>query len=224
MNSNVENIHYAKVQRSLTLLQSKLRSWGLTVDVVIIMFTLVVMNPHLFGGSPENLQIFSPGALLAGQWWRLFTHPFVHVTWYHLFLDAGAFFLLYIGLEEKRVSRKLLYILVCCAMSLAAALIFSPEIQSKGLCGLSGIAHGLMAYSGLEIMQMKNNLRLGMFSFLLVVVKSIYEFCSGDVLFSFMHMGLCGTPLAACHLGGVMGGIICFVAIRKMDLGLKYLR
>jgi hypothetical protein len=75
---------------------------------------------------------------------------------------------------------------------------------------LSGIAHGLMAYSGLELMQTKKNIWIWLLSFLLVFAKSIYEFISGNVMFTFMHMGLCGTPLAACHLGGVVGGILCF--------------
>ena len=151
-----------------------------------------------------------PSALRSGEWWRLFSHPFVHLTWYHLFLDAGAFFILYTGLQEKRVSRKLVYMLICGSFSLAAAWIFSPALETIGLCGLSGIAHGLMAYSGLEQMQTKKNIWIGLLSFVLVFAKSIYEFISGNVMFTFMHMGLCGTPLAACHLGGVVGGILCF--------------
>jgi rhomboid family GlyGly-CTERM serine protease len=181
------------------------------------MFILTGLNPHLFGGSYTNLQIFLPEALLGGEWWRLFSHPFVHLTWYHLFLDAGAFFILYTGLREKRVTRKLVFTFICGSFSLAAALIFSPEIEAKGLCGLSGIAHGLMAYSGLELMLTRKNIWIGLFSFLLVLVKSIYEFINGEVVFTFMHMGLCGSPLAACHLGGVVGGILCFVSFKGMD-------
>ena len=158
------------------------------------------------------------GHVRDGQWWRLFSHPFVHLTWYHLFLDAGAFFILYTGLQEKRVTHKLAFTLICASFSLIAALCFTPDIETKGLCGLSGIAHGLMAYSGLELMHTRKNIWVGLFSFLLVFVKSIYEFINGEVVFTFMHMGLCGSPLAACHLGGVIGGLLCFLIFKGLDL------
>ncbi|MBW2412079.1 MAG: rhombosortase, partial [Deltaproteobacteria bacterium] len=157
----------------------------------------------------EPADLFSE-ALRAGQWWRLFSHPFVHLTWYHLLLDAGAFFILYTGLQEKRVICKLTIAFACSGFSLIAALCFTPDIEAKGLCGLSGIAHGLMAHSGLELIHTRKRIWVGLFSFLLVFIKSIYEFITGEVVFTFMHMGLCGSPLAACHLGGVMGGILSF--------------
>jgi rhomboid family GlyGly-CTERM serine protease len=183
------------------------------------MFMAVIagLNLHLFGGDYSNLQIFFPDAWRDGQWWRLFSHPFVHLTWYHLFLDAGAFFILYTGLLDKRISRKLMITVVCGSFSLITAVWFAPEIETKGLCGLSGIAHGLMAYSGLELLHNRKAVWLGLFSFLMVFIKSIYEFVNGEVVFTFMHMGLCGSPLAACHLGGVVGGIVCFVAFLSKD-------
>jgi rhomboid family GlyGly-CTERM serine protease len=197
---------------------NRLQGWGLTVDVMIFLVILTGLNLHLFGGSHSNLQIFLPQALHDGQWWRLFSHPFVHLTWYHLFLDAGAFLILYIGLLERRVSRKLFITLICGSFSLIAALCFTPDIETRGLCGLSGIAHGLMAYSGLELIHTRKSIRVGLFSFLLVFLKSIYEFVDGEVVFTFLHMGLCGSPLAACHLGGVIGGLLCFLVFIGIDL------
>jgi rhomboid family GlyGly-CTERM serine protease len=210
MNTFAENSIDTKIYRLLKRLLAKLRGLGFSGDVILFILILAGLNSHLLGGSGTNLQIFLPAALRSGEWWRLFSHPFVHLTWYHLFLDAGSFFILYTGMLEKRVSRKLFYMLICGGFSLAAAWLFSPAFETRGLCGLSGIAHGLMAYSGLELMQTKKNIWIGLLSFLLVFAKSIYEFISGNVMFTFMHMGLCGTPLAACHLGGVVGGILCF--------------
>jgi rhomboid family GlyGly-CTERM serine protease len=209
MNTFAENRIEMKINHLLKGFYLKLQSLGITGDVIAFAVTLAALNTHLLGGNNANLQIFLPSALGSGEWWRLFSHPFVHLTWYHLFLDAGAFFILYTGLQEKRVFCKLVYMLICGSSSLAAAWLFSPALETIGLCGLSGIAHGLMAYSGLELMQSKKNIRMGLLSFLLVFTKSIYEFISGNVMFTFMHMGLCGTPLAACHLGGVVGGILC---------------
>ncbi len=191
---------------------AKLASWGITFDVFILLLIVAGLNPHLLGLHPENLLAFIPGS---GKWWRLFTHPFVHVSWYHLFLDAGAFFLLYTGLEEKSIIRKIIYLVICGGSSWAAAMVFSPLIASVGLCGLSGTAHGLMALSGLEMMHKKTHWWVGLLSFLMVVSKSIYEMIVGEVVFAFMHMGLCGSPLAPCHLGGVVGGILSYFIFRR---------
>ena len=210
MNTLAQKSLISMIFRLLKTAYDKLQNWGFTVDVIALISVLAGLNLHLFGGSYTNLQIFFPDALRSGQWWRLFSHPLVHLTWYHLLLDAGAFFILYTGLQEKHVIRKLTLAFICGSFSLIAALCFTPDIETKGLCGLSGIAHGLMAYSGLELIHTRKSIWVGLFSFLLVFIKSIYEFSNGEVVFTFMHMGLCGSPLAACHLGGVVGGILSF--------------
>jgi len=201
-----------------TLIKEKLESYGITVDLLLIFGVLVFCNIHLLRGAGAPSLLFSPAAFFSGEWWRLLTHPFVHVTWYHLFLDAGAFFLLYTGLEDRRISRKISYVVACGACSLVTALFCSPLVRIQGLCGLSGIANGLMAVSGLEMMRTKENFWLGLMSFSLVVAKSIYEVIAGDVFFSFMHLGLCGTPVAACHAGGVLGAIAMFSVLGKTKI------
>jgi len=180
-------------------------------DVLALLAAVVVFNAHLLGLGSGGWALFTPAAVRSGQWWRLFTHPFVHVTWYHLLLDAGAFFLLYDGLEERRRSRRLLLLPLCAAGGLLAALAFSPQLDTAGLCGLSGTAHGLMAFSGLEMMGTRARRASGAVFFGLVAVKSLYELATGRVFFDFLHMGLCGAPVAACHFGGVVGGTAAFI-------------
>jgi rhomboid family GlyGly-CTERM serine protease len=187
------------------------------VDTLVLIIIVLVFNVHLIGLGSGTSSIFIPSAVKHGQWWRLFTHPFVHVTWYHLLLDAGAFFILYADLKKKSLPIKMFCLIACAGTSLAAALMFSPLIKSLGLCGLSGSAHGLMALSGLEMIKDGKNKRIGLVSFMVVLIKSIYELLSGTVVFDFMHMGLCGTPVAACHFGGVVGGILSFLTITLVD-------
>jgi rhomboid family GlyGly-CTERM serine protease len=152
---------------------------------------------------------FSPSAVAAGQWWRVITHPFVHVSWYHLLLDGSAFLLLYQSLRGPRVA----YVTAAGAGSLLASLWFWPAIGTTGLCGLSGIAHGLMAVSALEMIH-QGERRVGWTCLALVAGKSIWEAATGQVVFSFLHFGLMGTPVAVCHLGGVVGGAAAFT-LRK---------
>ncbi|UCF87267.1 MAG: rhombosortase [Nitrospiraceae bacterium] len=187
-------------------------------DVFIFSLLLIFINTHLITGNYSTTFFFFPDSVHSGEWWRILTHPFVHLSWYHLFLDAGAFFLLYRELHHKRIREKLFYVLMCGAVSLGVAMVTSPLIYTRGLTGLSGIAHGLMAISALEMMREKEHFRTGLIFFLVVVFKSIYETINGDVLFAFMHMGLCGTPVAACHAGGVLGGIVAFLILRYLRL------
>ena len=181
------------------------------VDMIFLLVMIVFCNFHILTGSSCRTLIFNFDKVAQGEVYRVMTHPFVHLSWYHFLLDAGAFILLYTGLNEKRGSRKLLTVGICGSSGLLAPLIFAPDIYTQGLCGLSGIAHGLMAYSGLEMMQDRRTVKTGIACLTIVVAKSIYEAVTGTVFFSFLLFGLCGIPIAVCHLGGVLGGIISFV-------------
>jgi len=183
--------------------------WGFLAAILAANLTLV------FGKACTPL-IFFTAQVSNGEWWRIFTFPFVHVSGYHLLLDAGAFLFLYHGLEETSARRRLLTVAACGAGSLGASLISSP--LTGGLCGLSGIAHGLMAVSALELMHTKDRAlrNASIICFWAVVLKSILEAFAGHVLFSFLHFGSVGAPVAACHAGGILGGLIVFQGLGKI--------
>ncbi|MGD9221631.1 MAG: rhombosortase [Desulfobacteraceae bacterium] len=171
---------------------------------------LMIVNLPLLGGEIRTGLIFLPEAVDSGQWWRVVTYPLVHLSLYHLLLDAGGFLLLLSCLEERRGLAKVFYIIGPSAGSLGLALAMDPIIHQNGLSGLSGIAHGLMAVCAMEMVRHKHQRAWGVASLTAVVGKSAYELWSGQVLFEFMHMGMCGQPVAASHAGGVMGGLLAF--------------
>ena len=110
---------------------------GLGADTLIFIAVIILANLHLLPGMSSSFGVFRLENVRAGEWWLLLTHPFVHVSVYHLALDAGAFLLLYPSLEERHLPVKLLYVIVCGIFSLGAALMISPVVYSRGLCGLS---------------------------------------------------------------------------------------
>jgi len=177
---------------------------------------------HILTGQSSSGLIFQYDAFVSGDFYRVITHPFVHLSWYHFMLDAGAFLLLYTGLNENRKLRKLMIVGICGICGLAVPLMFAPAIYSQGLCGLSGIAHGIMAFSALEMMQEKENFKIGVVCLALVCLKSLYEAATGDVLFAFLQFGLCGIPIAICHAGGVIGGILSYFILQYANL-LEYI-
>ncbi len=177
-------------------------------EMCLFIAALTAANFALLTGRVCEPLVFFPAKVLSGEWWRILTFPFVHVSFYHLLLDAGAFLLLYHGLRETSAIQRLGMVAACAAGSLCLALLTSP--LADGLCGLSGIAHGLMAVSALELMQTadKTLQRTGVICLLIVVLKSISEAITGHVVFETLHLGMVSSPVAICHGGGVLGGIL----------------
>lgn len=179
---------------------------------------LIIVNLPLIWGDIRTELIFVPEAVSSGQWWRTVTYPLVHLSWYHLLLDAGGFLLLLHCLEEKRAWARMLLMAGAGAGSLALTLALDPFVFEGGLSGLSGIAHGLMAITALEMLRHTGQRKWGALSLALVVSKSAYELWSGQVFFEFLHMGMCGRPLAASHAGGVLGGVIVFAFLNLSNI------
>lgn len=191
--------------KSITIIQ-KPEIWAFALMLLLANLTLLV------GQVCEPLT-FYPAKVAGGDWWRVLTFSFVHVSWYHLLLDAGAFLLLYHGLLETSARRRLLLVIACTTGSLCASLIASP--LTGGLCGLSGIAHGLMAVSALETIKSRDRtLRTaGVIIFITVVLKSIYEGLTGHIAFNCLHLGPIGNAVPICHTGGVLGGIFSYMTL-----------
>ncbi|MBN1419337.1 MAG: rhombosortase [Planctomycetes bacterium] len=188
-------------------------------DLWILAVLLLVLNAHLWGSGAAERLIFLPDAVAAGEWWRLVTHPFVHASWWHLALDGAAFALAYRGLGSAPRARRLAWTAACGAGSLLAALLFSPIVFARGLCGLSGIAHGMTVLNGLEIARTggedRTLRRMGLACAALVVGKSIIEAVRGDILFASLHLGSVGVPIAVCHAGGVLGGLCAWLVVSR---------
>jgi rhomboid family GlyGly-CTERM serine protease len=185
---------------------SERRSLRLEMGCFVILLALINL-PLLTGGSASSFA-FHPDLVRQGEWWRLATHPFAHVTWYHLLLDAAAFLLAYAELGSRRGFERLGFVIAAGAGSLLVAWGFSPLVATNGLCGLSGIAHGLTAVAGFEMLRKEGDTGLriaGLLCFLSVVGKSLIEAVTGHVLFASWHLGSLGTPVAVSHAGGVLG-------------------
>jgi rhomboid family GlyGly-CTERM serine protease len=195
---------------SISTVYWRIELWAFAV------FIGLVNLPLLTGSFPTAFN-FLPAAVSAGEWWRVITHPFVHVSFYHLLLDASAFFLLYTELRDKAWYERFTLLLAAGAGSLLVSLCAAPMIQTRGLCGLSGIAHGLAAVSALELLsgaKDKTLWRVGLASLLLVVGKSLFEAVTGHIAFESLHFGQLGFPIAVCHAGGVLGALLAWLGIR----------
>jgi rhomboid family GlyGly-CTERM serine protease len=187
-------------------------------ELVCFAVLLVVLNAPVLTGSCWQSLIFQPAAVRAGEWSRVVTHPFVHATWYHLLLDGAAFLLLYESLIEAKLLRRLGYMVGGVMGSLLFSWATLPAISSGGLCGLSGVAHGLMAVSAVEMLSSQPHgsaeWRLGLITLAAVVGKAALEAITGKMFFTFLHFGLMGEPVAVSHAGGIVGALVVMLLFR----------
>ena len=180
---------------------------------------IALANLPLLAGRVSETLLFVPSLVAEGAWWRVLTSSFAHVSAYHLTLDAGAFLLLYHGLREPSCAKRLLAVAACAAGSLLASLsVLTPD---GSLCGLSGVAHGLLAFSALEMRESSDRTvaRAGLICLLTVLAKSAYEAVTGHVAFATLHLGDVATPVAICHAGGVLGGLFAYALSRLALFG-----
>ena len=186
-------------------------------EIRALIAMLVLTNLGLLLGNIPSINLmFQSDAVVTGQWWRLVSWPFVHVSRYHLLLDATAFLLLYSGLRESRWQTRLGYLLITFTGSLLLPLLISPEISQLGLCGLSGPTHGFFAISALELRQTDNGKKLGNLLLLLLILKTGWELLSGAVILQQFHFGDIGQPIVATHAGGMLSGLISYLYFSKI--------
>lgn len=177
---------------------------------------LFALNLPLLTGSWNHLFTFLPGAVAGGERWRILTFPFVHVSRYHLLIDGIAFILLYSSLAERSRGKRLLIFSASAAVSLLVSLWFDPQVQSVGLCGLSGVGHGLMAVCALEMFTAREKAArtFGYISFAFLFLKCACEAITGRLLFDLIHLGTIGVPIVVCHAGGMLGALVAMLTMR----------
>ncbi|HBT83276.1 MAG: rhombosortase [Desulfuromonadales bacterium GWD2_61_12] len=169
----------------------------------------------LLGNEPTRALMFDPAAIAGGEWWRVATWPWAHVSRYHLLLDGVAFLLLYRGLEAASLRLRLGYLLAVTTGSLLLPLLCDPEIARFGLCGLSGPAHGLLAISALELCRHSEQKQLGVLILAGLVTKTAGELYTGTAFLQQWHFGDIGVPIVATHAGGLLAGLLAFVIAKS---------
>ncbi|THB76817.1 MAG: rhombosortase [Desulfobulbaceae bacterium] len=176
---------------------------------------ILLGNGHLFQTQLPQFLNYDHGQVQAGQWWRIFTYPLVHVSWYHLVLDVSATLLLWQELKGVPATAKIVLVSCVSMMVLLVSILFSPHLATSGLCGLSGLAHGLALFAGLhqvekgwkELSRFNNVSSAGLLLSGVIIIKCLYEALSGQILFGTVHLGDLGVPIVHAHLGGALGGL-----------------
>ena len=167
--------------------------------------SVVVVCLALSTDAAGELFIYRRGDLLAGEYWRLVSGHFVHVTTAHLLLNLAAWLLIWV--YGRAVCTNLTWVVlvsVCAAGTGVGLLWFSPEVM--WYTGLSGVLHGLfIAIAVLRLLAYRGDYA-AWFVLVIIAIKLAYEYSQGATPITASWVGLQVIPEA--HLYGAISGIL----------------
>lgn len=177
---------------------------------ILAINAFIFLLMELFGGSQNSLVLILFGAkfnplIVQGEWWRLFTCMFLHVGFFHLFMNSIALY--YLGLAVERlygnVRFAIIYLLSGFCGSLAS-FVLSPSL-SAGASGAIFGCFGALLYFGLVYPHL----------FFRTMGKDVLSVIALNLVLGII---LPGIDMAG-HLGGLIGGFLIsgMVQLPKQD-------
>lgn len=163
--------------------------------IQIIVFFLM----ELSGGSTNIYVLLQFGAkvnplILQGEWWRFFTPIFLHIGFFHLFMNSLALY--YLGTAVEKIYGKLRFLviyLVAGFFGSLASFIFSPNL-SAGASGAIFGCFGALLYFGLVNRK----------AFFRTMGMNILTLIAFNLILGFIIPGIDN----AGHIGGLVGGFL----------------
>jgi len=168
-----------------------------TVFISLVLIGLILV----FGAMPENLiwQQHSPYS------WQLLSTHFVHINTEHVIWNLGAFVVLASVIEQHSKQRLFISIAVGC---LFVSLYLLNFFELPAYAGLSGALNTLFVVALYQIAQKQEYRLAASISLAASIAKILFEWLSGDALFS----SLVWPAVPAAHLAGIIGGV-CYCLI-----------
>lgn len=166
--------------------------WAAPLCLIALLFAT-----ELLGDWGRALFSYDRVAIARGEWWRLLSGNFVHLGWYHWFLNELGLIVLVLLCPESLSplvwTRRVLLLSV--GMSLCLY-FFVPRLHSY--VGMSGVIHGLFVLGLMPQVLKKDLIALGCLLYLLGKVG--YELFAGAPVSDEQAIG--GSVVTESHLYG----------------------
>ncbi len=129
------------------------RSHFFTIDkpalLAVIFVTILVIIFGILDEVATDFLRYERDLLRSGEWWRLLSGHFVHLSWAHLSLNLAGFWLIAFLYGQRIKPIYLLATIFLIALGISIGLlIFSPGVD--WYVGLSGVLHGLIIIGALK--------------------------------------------------------------------------
>lgn len=163
----------------------------------------LVLLLGLGGETVRQALRYDAPAIAAGQWWRLLSGNFVHLGWWHLFLNEVGLLVLVLLCPEPLTWGVWLRRLLLLGLGMSLGLYFLVP-ETRWYVGLSGVIHGLFVLGlGRQVLQ-KDLIAAGCLAYL--VGKIAWEMVSGAPVSDEQAIG--GRVLVESHLYGALSALI----------------
>lgn len=178
----------------------------------LVLLCLLLLLPCI-AGEPGRLALrYERGALAEGEWWRLLTGHWVHLSLRHALLNALGLALMWALFARDYSPRQWLGIVLGAVLAIDAGL-WLLDSTLQWYVGSSGVLHGVMAAGTLA--HLKRREPDGWLLLAFLAGKLTYEHLVGPLPFA-------GTAAVVtdAHLFGVLGGAGVALCLRLTPLPL----
>jgi rhomboid family GlyGly-CTERM serine protease len=180
------------------------RIWG----PPLVLVALLVLT-QLLGDAGRAWLAYDRVAIEAGQWWRIVTGSFVHLGWYHLFLNELGIIVLVLLCPEPLSPLVWARRIAVLGIGMGLGLwLFVPRLSTY--VGMSGIIHGLFVLGLMPQVMKKDLIALGCLAYLLG--KLGWELIHGAPVSDEQALG--GSVVLESHLYGSISAFIYGLAFR----------
>ena len=170
--------------------------------------TIVVVILAAFGDSGRELLRYQPDMFVQGEYWRIITAHFVHLSWMHtLFNIAGTAIFSLLFARQLSVLQWWLILVFCAPITSVLIYYFNPDLN--WYVGFSGIMHSILIAGGiLELRKAEgNDRRLALLVLGVLTAKLLQEqFWGGMETTTEGIIG--GKVFVDAHFYGAISGII----------------
>ena len=175
-----------------------------------------ILATQIIDGKELVLFKYHREDIFSGQWWRLISGHFVHVTWMHLVFNVAGLVVIWLIFRDILTQRMWWMLTFGSIVGIdIGLLLFQPEI--KWYMGLSGVLHGYFAGGSIQKIRLRGT--RGLPYLILLIFKLLWEYFDGPLPGSADLSG--ARVITEAHLYGAIGGstvMLCLLVTSKYQL------
>lgn len=167
-----------------------------------VVITLLLLMVYLLPESATTILQYDRTAISAGEYWRLLTGQYVHITLSHLLLNLLGIWFIWLLFAEHISGWSYLWLVALSALFCNVAMwLFNPEILFY--VGFSGVLYALFTWGALHDIQ--HNIRAGFIFLIVVICKASYEYWVAPI---YMQQDNSRELATAAHFYGVTAALL----------------
>lgn len=179
--------------------------------LVVVLLTLPAIGLTLFADAVWSVLRYDRPAILDGQWWRVLTAHWVHLSPRHLIMNLAGLLLVVLVFSSLLTPRSLLLSALTGAMAVGLGLfVFSPGLY--WYAGLSGVVSAIWATAGARGARCGS--WLGWVGLVLALAKVLWEQLAGANPLVAQFIG--GAVITDAHLYGTIAGVLVGVLLPRL--------